>query len=173
MGCPNIEQLEELVEGRLPRDECDSLAEHLDVCAACRETCQTLIDTLCGDSAVASILDHLKSEQTGAEGEELRRAIAALKSRPYDVPADDDPNDGEFRLDFLEPIEAALSYFTLIGADEAVVLRADGAQSCTGKICRFAVEPLKAGKYRIDYHILSADGHVVEGKIGFTVKADQ
>jgi methionine-rich copper-binding protein CopC len=100
-------------------------------------------------------------------------AHSKLKSS---VPANNSTVAGHFkevRLDFLEPIEAALSYFTLIGADEAVVLRADGAQSCTGKICRFAVEPLKAGKYRIDYHILSADGHVVEGKIGFTVKADQ
>jgi methionine-rich copper-binding protein CopC len=79
----------------------------------------------------------------------------------------------EARLDFLEPIEAAMSYFTVIGADETTLLRVEGAQACEAKSCRFAVEPLKAGKYRIDYHILSTDGHVVEGKIRFTVKADQ
>ena len=51
--------------------------------------------------------------------------------------------------------------------------RVEGEQACKAKTCRFAVEPLKAGTYHIDYHILSADGHVVEGKIRFTVKADQ
>lgn len=80
---------------------------------------------------------------------------------------------GEARLDFLEPVEAAMSYFTLIGADEAKLLRADGADACDAKTCKFAVAPLKAGTYRIDYHVLSPDGHVVEGKIRFTVKADQ
>jgi len=79
----------------------------------------------------------------------------------------------EARLDFLEPIEAAMSYFTLVDADEAALMRVEGAEVCAAKTCRFAVEPLKPGKYRIDYHILSADGHVVEGKIRFTVKADQ
>lgn len=79
----------------------------------------------------------------------------------------------EARLDFLEPIEAAMSRFTLVGADDAILLRVEGAQACKAKTCRFAVEPLKPGTYRIDYHILSADGHVVEGKIRFTVKAGQ
>jgi len=79
----------------------------------------------------------------------------------------------EARLDFLEPIEAALSHFDLVDANGKRLMRAEGAQACTGKICKFAVEPLKPGAYRIDYHILSADGHVVEGKIPFTVKAAQ
>ncbi|MFO0994218.1 MAG: copper resistance protein CopC [Hyphomicrobiales bacterium] len=82
-------------------------------------------------------------------------------------------NFGEARLDFLEPIEAALSYFTLVGTDEAKLLRVEGADACEPKTCKFAVESLKAGTYRIDYHVLSADGHVVEGKIHFRVKADQ
>jgi len=80
---------------------------------------------------------------------------------------------GEARLDFIEPIEAAMSYLTVIGADEATVLRVEGADACKDKTCKFAIEPLKEGKYRIDYHVLSADGHVVEGKIRFTVKAAQ
>ena len=99
-------------------------------------------------------------------------AHSKLKSS---VPANNATVPGNFheaRLDFLEPVEAAMSYFTVIGADEATLLRVEGAQACKAKSCRFAVEQLKAGKYRIDYHILSADGHVVEGKIRFTVKAD-
>jgi methionine-rich copper-binding protein CopC len=79
----------------------------------------------------------------------------------------------EARLDFLEPIEAAMSHFTLVDADEAVLQRVEGQEACQAKTCRFAIEPLKPGTYRIDYHILSADGHVVEGKIRFTVKAGQ
>ncbi len=66
-----------------------------------------------------------------------------------------------------------MSYFTLFGADEATVLRVEGVQACAAKTCRFAIGPMQAGKYHIDYHILSADGHVVEGNIRFTVKADQ
>ena len=100
-------------------------------------------------------------------------AHSKLKSS---VPANNATVPGDFkeaRLDFLEPIEAAMSYFTVSGADEAVLARVEGAEACEDKTCKFSVEPLKAGKYRIDYHILSADGHVVEGKIGFTVKAAQ
>lgn len=101
------------------------------------------------------------------------QAHSKLKSS---VPANNATVPGNFkeaRLDFLEPIEAAMSYFTVTGADDVALLRVEGAKACEAKICRFAVGPLKEGKYRIDYHILSADGHVVEGKIRFTVKADQ
>jgi len=100
-------------------------------------------------------------------------AHSKLKSS---IPANNAAVPGDFkeaRLDFLEPIEAAMSYFTVIGDDEAVPKRIEGADACKDKTCKFAVEPLKAGKYRIDYHVLSADGHVVEGKINFTVKAAQ
>lgn len=100
-------------------------------------------------------------------------AHSKLKSS---IPANNSTVAGGFkeaRFDFLEPIEPAMSYFTLVDAYEAPVLRAEGARSCEAKTCRFAVEPLEPGKYRIDYHILSADGHVVEGKIRFTVKAAQ
>lgn len=100
-------------------------------------------------------------------------AHSKLKSS---IPANNSTVAGSFkeaRLNFLEPIEGAMSYFTIAGADDAVVLRVEGTQACAEKSCRFAVEPLKPGKYHIDYHILSADGHVVEGKIRFTVKADQ
>lgn len=99
-------------------------------------------------------------------------AHSKLKSS---IPANNSTVAGGFkeaRLDFLEPIEGAMSYFTVIAADETAILRIEGAQACEAKTCRFAVEPLKPGKYRIDYHILSGDGHVVEGKIRFTVKAD-
>jgi len=79
----------------------------------------------------------------------------------------------EARLDFIEPVEAAMSHFELVTSEGKLVLRAEGAKACKAKICRFAVEPLEPGAYRIDYHIFSADGHVVEGKIRFTVKAGQ
>lgn len=80
-------------------------------------------------------------------------------------------NFKEARLDFLEPIEGALSHFDLVDADGKVVVHADGGTACAEKSCKFPVETLAPGAYRIDYHILSADGHVVEGKIRFTVKA--
>jgi methionine-rich copper-binding protein CopC len=99
-------------------------------------------------------------------------AHSKLKSS---IPANNSTVAGGFkeaRLDFLEPIEAAMSYFAVIASDETAILRVERAQACEAKSCRFSVEPLKAGTYRIDYHILSADGHVVEGKIRFTVKAD-
>jgi methionine-rich copper-binding protein CopC len=79
----------------------------------------------------------------------------------------------EARLDFIEPVEAAMSHFELVTSDGKPVLRAEGVKACKAKTCRFAVELLKPGAYRIDYRILSTDGHVVEGKIRFTVKAGQ
>ena len=80
-------------------------------------------------------------------------------------------NFKEARLDFLEPIEAALSHFELVDEAGKVVVRAEGATACEPKSCKFAVDLLAPGAYRIDYHILSGDGHVIEGKIRFTVKA--
>jgi methionine-rich copper-binding protein CopC len=102
----------------------------------------------------------------GSAHSKLKSSIPANNSTVAD-------NMKEARLDFLEPIEAAMSHFTLVDGDEAVLQRVEGQEACQAKTCRFAVEPLKPGKYRIDYHILSADGHVVEGKIRFTVKAGQ
>jgi len=113
----------------------------------------------------------LLASTTGFGGEAL--AHSKLKAS---IPANGSAVPGDFkeaRLDFLEPIEAALSHFDLVDADGKRLMRAEGGTACTGKICKFAVAPLKPGAYRIDYHILSADGHVVEGKIRFTVKAAQ
>jgi methionine-rich copper-binding protein CopC len=80
-------------------------------------------------------------------------------------------NFKEARLDFLEPIEAALSHFELLDEAGKVLVRAEGTTACEAKSCRFTVDLLTPGSYRIDYHILSGDGHVIEGKIRFTVKA--
>jgi len=80
-------------------------------------------------------------------------------------------NFKEVRLDFLEPIEAALSHFELVDEAGKVLVKADGVTVCEPKSCKFAVDLLAPGVYRVDYHILSGDGHVVEGKIRFTVKA--
>jgi methionine-rich copper-binding protein CopC len=98
-------------------------------------------------------------------------AHSKLKSS---VPANGASVPGNFkeaRLDFLEPIEAELSHFELVDEAGKVVVRAEGATACEPKSCRFAVEVLPPGGYRIGYHILSGDGHVIEGDIHFTVKA--
>ena len=69
-------------------------------------------------------------------------AHSKLKSS---VPANGASVPGNFkeaRLDFLEPIEAALSHFELVDEAGKVVVRAEGATACEPKSCKFAVEVL-------------------------------
>ena len=86
------------------------------------------------------------------------------------------PTDGEaletspafVRLVFSEPIEAGLSRMVLFSARDSIVarVRADSvdAQALIGEL-----PPLAPAGYRVDWRVVSADGHPVEGSFGFTV----
>ena len=75
-------------------------------------------------------------------------------------------------LEFNEAIEPKFSGVTVTDPDKAVVkLGAAAAQAGNAAILIIPIaEPLKAGKYTVDWHALSADGHKVKGSYSFTVK---
>lgn len=71
---------------------------------------------------------------------------------------------------FNETLEPALSTLELDDASGMAVTAATEAAACGGRTCRLAVPPLKAGDYVVKYHVLSADGHVVDGSYTFHVR---
>src|SRR4051794_7356267 len=91
-------------------------------------------------------------------------------------PVKDSTAPGSFsrvELGFGEAIEPALSYLELLDAQGKRLERIKGNDACTGKTCQFTVKPLADGKYRVRYHVLSSDGHVVDESYTFTVKNAQ
>lgn len=72
-------------------------------------------------------------------------------------------------LQFNEAVEPALSVIELLDAKGGTISSSKGKAVCEKLVCRFAVDPLKAGTYAVKYHVLSEDGHTVEGQYGFTV----
>ncbi|MEX2147096.1 MAG: copper resistance CopC family protein [Candidatus Rokuibacteriota bacterium] len=73
----------------------------------------------------------------------------------------------QLRLRFNNRIEKRLSRITLLderGTPQALTIAvADGgAERLTA-----AVPPLAPGAYRVEWHVLSSDGHVVSGSFGF------
>ena len=75
----------------------------------------------------------------------------------------------EIRLEFAEEIEPSLSKFELDDASGMPIVEFPGDKGCVKAKCKFEVAPLAAGAYTFNYHVLSGDGHVVDGKFGFTV----
>jgi methionine-rich copper-binding protein CopC len=75
----------------------------------------------------------------------------------------------EIKLEFSEPIEPSLSKFELDNAAGKAVASMTGDKACAKAKCKFEVTPHAAGVYTLNYHVLSGDGHVVDGKFDFTV----
>jgi methionine-rich copper-binding protein CopC len=76
----------------------------------------------------------------------------------------------EIDLSFSEDINAKFSGIDILGADGAKVM-AEPAQLKDGKTLVLPLaKPLAAGSYRVDWHVLSADGHKTKGSFAFTVK---
>lgn len=70
-------------------------------------------------------------------------------------------------LTFNEAVEPALSVVELDDANGKVVTSSKGTAICEKKVCRLDIPPLQAGSYTVRYHVLSEDGHTVEGSYGF------
>jgi copper resistance protein C len=75
----------------------------------------------------------------------------------------------ELRLRFNNRIEKRLSRLRLVderGAARDLPVAEDGAADwLTAR-----VPPVAAGKYRVEWQVLSTDGHVVTGRFSFTLK---
>ncbi len=76
------------------------------------------------------------------------------------------------RLEFSEGVDAALADFVLHGpSGETRVLTPRGAPGDPRTILA-AGHPLGSGAYRLDWRIVSADGHPVSGRVDFVVRAE-
>lgn len=75
-------------------------------------------------------------------------------------------------LRFNGRIEKRLSYVTLVGGPrnaKILLLRSD--PEAPPDVLRFTLPVLGPGVYRVEWKVLSVDGHFPEGVVGFTVVA--
>ena len=75
------------------------------------------------------------------------------------------------RLVFNEALEPSLGRISLIGSDGvAIKLATAGDPHDVNALVAPLVRPLAAGAYRVDWRVVSADGHPVEGSYVFTIE---
>lgn len=75
----------------------------------------------------------------------------------------------EVRLSFSEEVEPRFSGFEIVGGDGRSL--PVGEIAVEGKAMAAPLtETLAPGKYRVDWHVLSADGHSIEGSYSFEVQ---
>ncbi|WP_181958608.1 copper resistance CopC family protein [Nonomuraea diastatica] len=105
--------------------------------------------------------------------------IALPPAEAHNVLIGSDPKDGatltaspaRVTLVFDQPVRQGYAHVGVTGADGSAW--ADGAAEITAERVSVKVKPLAAGdSYVVGYRILSADGHPVTGKIGFSLTAD-
>lgn len=72
-------------------------------------------------------------------------------------------------LTFNEAVEPALSVIELLDAKGSALASSKGTSVCEKLNCHFGITPLTPGSYAVKYHVLSEDGHTVEGQYDFTV----
>jgi methionine-rich copper-binding protein CopC len=75
----------------------------------------------------------------------------------------------QLALRFNNRIEKPLSRIRLVsglGVDQPLVVTADGG---TADRLTAAVPPLPPGRWRVEWQVLSTDGHVVSGRFEFTL----
>jgi methionine-rich copper-binding protein CopC len=102
----------------------------------------------------------------------------APPAQAHNVLISSDPKDGatlsappgQITLVFDQPVRQGYAQIGVTGADGSAW--ADGATTVAAERVTVKVKPLTTGgAYVVGYRILSADGHPVTGKIGFTLAA--
>jgi len=76
---------------------------------------------------------------------------------------------GEIRLEFNEPVDAAIGFLRVLGSKSGKVAEGAPAVEAGGRTLRLALPELGEGLYTVTYRVLSADGHPVEGSYVFVV----
>jgi methionine-rich copper-binding protein CopC len=77
----------------------------------------------------------------------------------------------ELRLQYNEPVEAAMSAVTLTGPGGAAVAAGKpAADKADEKALVLSLPALAPGSYRVDWATVGHDGHRTKGEIRFTVK---
>ncbi|AVJ18073.1 hypothetical protein CLM71_13510 [Serratia sp. MYb239] len=99
-------------------------------------------------------------------------AHAHLKLQTPAADATVSPAPQALTLSFSEGIEPGFSKVKLIGPDNKAVkigkLQLDAKDNAKASIP--IPEVLPAGKYQVDWHVVSVDGHKTKGQYSFTVK---
>lgn len=78
----------------------------------------------------------------------------------------------EIRLTFNEEMNRP-SYVTLSAPDGSTVVEGEGTIEGNDVVQAIADDPGLAGTYRVDYRVISADGHPVAGALEFDVTSGQ
>jgi methionine-rich copper-binding protein CopC len=73
----------------------------------------------------------------------------------------------ELTLWFTQNLEPAFS--TVAVADESGQRVDAGKPSISGSVMRVPLQPVRPGKYRVTWRVLSVDTHTTEGSFSFTV----
>ncbi len=77
----------------------------------------------------------------------------------------------ELDLRFSEELDLKFSGVKIVGPDKASVKTGDAMLMDEGKTLMVPLsEKLGPGAYKVEWHVLSADGHKTTGTYGFTVK---
>ena len=102
----------------------------------------------------------------------------AAPARAHSILTSSQPANGEtvdqpplLVLTFNSRVEKALSSLVMAGPHLSEVFIKDQEERPGANVIAFRLPPLAAGPYRVRWKILSADGHVVEGVLSFSVKA--
>ena len=92
---------------------------------------------------------------------ELRKSTPAANATVAGSPA-------EIRLEFTKEIAEGGSTVTVTGPTGRVE---NGKPLVEPYVMRIGLKQMVAGIYRVDWHVMSADGHETQGSYSFTVKA--
>ncbi|MFJ1260518.1 copper homeostasis periplasmic binding protein CopC [Cupriavidus sp. CuC1] len=77
----------------------------------------------------------------------------------------------EVRLDFSEPLEAALSKIEVTdGAGKQVTANKAAVDATAPRTLRVQLGKLTPGNYTVDWNVVSTDGHRAKGSYRFTVE---
>jgi methionine-rich copper-binding protein CopC len=99
---------------------------------------------------------------------EAALAHAKLKSAQPAADAKVQAGLKEIRLVFSEAVEPSLSSVEVDDAGGQAVASSKGMKICAKQTCKLALPGLAAGIYTVKFHVLSMDGHVVEGSYKFS-----
>ncbi len=115
-------------------------------------------------TAAAVLVTALMSQQALAHAH-LASASPASKAEVSDSPK-------ELTLAFTEGVEAGFSGVSVTGADGKTVTTGKATvDAADSKVLHIPLSSeLKAGDYRVDWHVLSVDGHKTKGMYHFSVK---
>jgi copper resistance protein C len=77
----------------------------------------------------------------------------------------------KIQLWFNERLEPRYSSLSVLGdVGKAVALEHSAVDPNDGKLLTATIKALPAGRYRVEFRVLSVDGHVVQDQFFFTIK---